>query len=211
MAQAEAVLRQVLERDRYTVLDRDTVLAADDVIVGDVILVAASLRVEGRIHGDLVGVQSDIFARPGGRIDGTVAVLGGGLYGSSMAELGERPIVASIYAYRVESRGEGSYLITAPGAQARVALPGLYGLQAPGYDRVNALTIEAGVDFERGGLTWLPDMQLRARYRSVRKTFDGDLQLPDGAGHPDRNQHGEEMVPLGQGGHLLLLHRGMMR
>jgi hypothetical protein len=177
MSQADAVLRQVLERGRYTVLDRDTVLAAGEVIAGDVILLAASLRVEGRIGGDLVGVQSDVFARPGGIIEGTVVVMGGGFYGSSLAELGERPISASTYAYSVERRGDGSYLIVAPGSRARVALPGLYGLLIPLYDRVNAVTIAAGVDFQRGGHNWLPNMKLRARYRTVRKTFDGDLQL----------------------------------
>lgn len=176
-ALADGVLEAVLERRSYALFVRDTVLAADAVIDGDVLVIGASLRVEGRIVGDLVGVQSDIFARPGARIDGSVVVMGGGFYGSSLAELGARPIDAARYAYAVQLREDGSYLITAPGSAARVSLPGLYGLLVPLYDRVNALTLLVGVDLDRGGSVWLPDASLRVRYRSVRQTFDGDLDL----------------------------------
>jgi hypothetical protein len=176
-AHADDVLEAVLERGSYELIVHDTVLSADAVIEGDVLVIGASLRVEGRILGDLVGVQSDIFARPGGRIDGSVVVIGGGFYGSSLAELGSRPIDAAAYVYAVELREDGSYLITAPGSEAQVRLPGLYGLLLPLYDRVNALTLTAGVDLERGGSVWLPEARLRVRYRSVRRTFDGDLDL----------------------------------
>jgi hypothetical protein len=47
----------------------------------------------------------------------------------------------------------------------------------PGYDRVNALTLAAGVDLDRGGARWLPDARLRIRYRSIREVLDGDLEL----------------------------------
>lgn len=174
---AEEVLREVLERGSYRLLTRDTVLAADGVIGSDVVVIRATLRLEGRILGDVVGVQSDIFARPGGRIEGRVAVLGGGFYGSSLAELGSPPIDASRYLYGVEESEAGTYVVTAPGGAARLRLPGLYGFMLPEYDRVNALTLFWGVDLERGPALWMPDGRARVRYRTVRGQFDGDLEL----------------------------------
>ena len=172
----EAVIR-VLERGGYTVFTRDTVLSEGDIVPGDLIVIRSTLRVEGRIAGDLIGVQADIFARPGGRVDGAVVVLAGGFYGSSLASLSTEPIDASTFDYQAQSRDDGSYVILGPRAAARVRLSGLYGLLMPQYDRVNAVTLEAGLDFERGATTWLPDASLRARYRSVRTDFDADLAL----------------------------------
>ncbi|MGD2154042.1 MAG: hypothetical protein PVG79_12300 [Gemmatimonadales bacterium] len=174
---ADARLREVLARGSYRVLTRDTVLAADEVIGSDVIVIRATLRLEGLIEGDVVGVQSDIFARPGGRISGAVVVLGGGFYGSSLAELGSPPIDASRYLYGVEEIEGGRYVVTAPGGGASFRLPGLYGFLLPEYDRVNALTVRWGADLERGPEPWMPDARGRMRYRSVREQFDGDLEL----------------------------------
>lgn len=174
---ADEALRGVLARGSYRVLTRDTVLAADEVIGSDVIVMRATLRLEGRIAGDVVGVQSDIFARPGGRIDGRVAVLGGGFYGSSLAELASEPIDASRYLYGVEEIEAGTYVVTAPGGRARLHLPGLYGFLLPEYDRVNAVTLAWGLDLERGPALWMPDARGRVRYRTVRGQFDGDLEL----------------------------------
>jgi hypothetical protein len=174
---ADQALKRVLEGGNYRVLVRDTVLVAGEVVDGDVIVMRATLRLEGRINGDLIGVQSDIFTRPGSRIDGTVAVLGGGFYGSSLADVGSRPIDAAAFAYIAEEREGGRYLVRAPGADARLRLPGLYGLLMPQYDRVNALTLEVGLDYERGASLLLPDGRARLRYRSVRTDVDGDLEL----------------------------------
>lgn len=177
MPEADQALSRVLERGNYRVFTRDTVLAEGKVISGDLIVLRSALRVEGHIEGDLIGVQSDIFARPGGRIDGVVAVLAGGFYGSSLAELAARPINGAIYEYAAVERSDGTWVVTAPGAKARVRLAGLYGLLAPQYDRVNALTVELGVDYERGASRWAPDASARVRWRSVRSDVDGDLEL----------------------------------
>lgn len=177
LAVADQALTRVLQRGEYQVFTRDTVLSQGDVVSGDLIVIRASLRVEGRIGGDLIGVQADIFTRPGGRVEGTVVVLSGGFYGSSLAHLSSQPIIGSHYAYQAQRQEDGSYVILGPRAAARVRLPGLYGLLAPRYDRVNALTLEVGLDFERGAKTWLPDAEARLRYRSVRSDLDGDLEL----------------------------------
>jgi hypothetical protein len=176
-AVADGVLTRVLERGNYRVLTGDSVLAAGDVMVGDVILIGGALRVEGRIEGSLVGVQSDIFARPGGRFDGAVAVLGGGFYGSSLAQLDSPVVDASRVAYRVEVTEDGTYVISAPGGKTAVRLPGLYGFLMPQYDRVNAVTFVWGIGLEPGPQAWIPEAAARVRFYTVREAFDGELEL----------------------------------
>ncbi|NIW36842.1 MAG: hypothetical protein GWN32_10010 [Gemmatimonadetes bacterium] len=177
LARADEVVRSVLARGDYVVLTADRVLSPGEVIDGDVIVLGATLRVEGTIRGDLVGVQSDIFARPGGEVGGTVVVLGGGFYGSTLARLARRPVSAAVYGYTYETTRGGGYAIVAPGGRVSLRPAGLYGLLLPEYDRVNALTIPLGLDFDRGGMSALPDAELRLRIRSAREMLDGALRL----------------------------------
>ncbi len=177
LGRADAAVREILARADYVVITADRVLGRGEVIAGDVIVLGATLRIEGTIRGDLVGVQSDIFARPGGAVGGTVVVLGGGFYGSTLAELERRPVSAVGYAYTFEARRRGGYTIVAPGGRVSLRPAGLYGLLFPGYDRVNALTVPLGLDFDRGSLAVLPDAELRLRIRTAREMFDGTLTL----------------------------------
>ncbi len=177
MPRADRAVRSVLERGRYRVVARDTVIEAGSVVAGDLIAIRATVHLEGRVAGDVVAVLSDVFTRPGARVDGTVVVLGGGFYGSALAELGAPPIDAAAYAYDVEEREDGTYVIVAPGARPRVRLAGVRGFTAPAYDRVNALTVAVGLEFERGSSVWLPEASVRLRYRTARKDGDGDLEL----------------------------------
>lgn len=177
LPRADAAVRRVLSRGEYVVWVRDTVLAAGERVAGDVILIGSTLHVEGIIAGDLVAVQSDVFTRPGGEIGGTVIVLGGGFYGSSLARLASPPIDASLYEYGVEPLRGGRYVIAAPGGGARLRLRGLYGFLVPDYDRVNALTLSWAVRLDRGRSAWLPDASATLRYRSVRTVIDGVIAL----------------------------------
>ena len=172
---ADEVVKRVLARNSYQVFVRDTILAAGDIVGVDVVLLSATLRVEGTIVGDLIAVESDVFMRPGGRIDGAVVVLNGGFYGSTLAQLRSPPIVGSTLDYRVDDPRPGTYVISAPGGGAELRLPGLKGFLVPGYDRVNALTILWGIDLERGASPWVPEAAARLRLRSARGKLDGDL------------------------------------
>jgi hypothetical protein len=174
---ADAALKRVLKRGNYRLLTRDTLVATGEVIGTDVVVIRATVRVEGRINGDVIAVQSDIFARPGARFHGTVTVMAGGFYGSSLAQLSAPAVDASRFAYEVEEQEGGAWLIRAPGARGRFELRGLYGFQLPSYERVNAVTLPAGVGFRGGSSTWLPDANLQVRYRSARERVDGELSL----------------------------------
>lgn len=182
---ADGVIREVLRRDRYRVVARDTILEAGDVIDQDVIVLGASLRLAGAVRGDLIAVESDIFTRPGARAEGAVVVLNGGFYGSALADLATKPIDGSLYDYRVEQPDATRYRIVAPGGRASLRPLGLMGLLAPSYDRVNALTLAAGVRWEPGGASVLPSMEVRARGRSARERLDGEVRLDWSLGRND--------------------------
>ena len=167
----------MIARGDYRVWVRDTLVVSEDRVVGDVIVIGSTVWIEGRIEGDLVAVQSDVFARPGGVFTGAVIILGGGFYGSALATLDSPPIDASRFDYSVEEPDEGRYLIRAPGGDARLRLVNFYGFDVPGYDRVNALTLGWGFEIERGQIGWVPNAGVQARYRTARSDVDGDVQL----------------------------------
>ncbi|UCF19556.1 MAG: hypothetical protein JSU87_16815 [Gemmatimonadota bacterium] len=177
MPAADQRLKEVLERGNYRVIARDSLIPEGETVARDLIVIRASLRLEGRIEGDLIGVQSDIFARPGATIVGSVVVLAGGFYGSALADLTSPPIDASHFEYRAELREDGVFVISAPRTSAGLRLPGLYGVQQPTYERVNALTLPWAVAFDRGISNWLPDARGTLRYRTGRGKLDGDLRL----------------------------------
>ena len=174
---ADEVIRAVLERGRYRIITRDTMVAEGSTISRDVIVLGASVRLAGTIRGDLIAVESDIFTRPGARVQGLVVVLNGGFYGSALADLAVPPIDGSLYAYRVERPRAGRYLIVAPGGRASFRTPGLKGFLLPSYDRVNALTLSWGFAVERGRASPLPSLEARVRGRSARGKLDGEVRL----------------------------------
>ena len=174
---ADEAVRKVLARGRYQVFTRDTVLATGDVVNGDLVVLRSALRVEGTVQGDIVAAQADVFARPGGRIGGVVVVLNGGFYGSSLADVGRKPISAAALDYRVHREEGDRYIISAPGGSADLRLAGLYGFVMPTYDRVNALTISWGLELDRGRSLFVPDASARVRLRSARELIDGVIEL----------------------------------
>lgn len=172
---AEAILRASLSEGRYQIIDRDTVLGPGRVVEGDILVLGATLRIEGQVTGDVIGVQSDIFTRPGARIGGSVAVMGGGFYGTELARLEAPPVVAAAYDYRVRKRDDGSYLIVGPGGEAEVRLVGLYGFLPPHYDRVNALTLRWGLAYRPGSRSLLPQVDGRLTFHTARTEAGGEL------------------------------------
>lgn len=178
LPEAEDVLLRILRRGDYVVITRDTVLGPQETISSDVILLGSALRVEGRVASDLVAVQADLFARPGGTFEGTVVVLGGGFYGTTLARLRNPPLVAAGADYAVEERDEGErYLIFGPGGRTRLHLPGLYGLLLPEYERVSALAIDWGIELESVAAAAIPEARAAIRLRTGPGEVDGDLEL----------------------------------
>lgn len=174
---ADQLLLRTLARDTFTVIARDTVLGPDVRVAGDVLVLDATLRLEGEIQGNLVGVQSDIFARPGSRVGGSIVTMAGGFYGSTLARVTTPSINAAPYDYRVETEDDSTFVITGPGRRSALHLAGLYGFDLLTYDRVNALTVQWGADYQPGARPLIPYGRGRLLFHTARVDVGGELEL----------------------------------
>lgn len=136
-------LRDIVRSGRYTVLPHDTLIANGDTLRGSVLAAGITVRLAGVVDGDLVGVDSNLFLRPGGRVTGDVINIAGGFYPSEQASVTGTITDAPNAPYDVERRGGGFRIV---GTQSRSLFEpdGFRGLRAPGYDRVNGLTASVG-------------------------------------------------------------------
>lgn len=174
---ADQLLTRTLARDTFVVIARDTVLGPDVRVPGDVLVLDATLRLEGEIEGNLVGVQSEIFARPGSRVGGSIVTMAGGFYGSTLARVTTPSINAAPYDYRVEMEDDSTFVITGPGRRSALHLTGPYGLDFPSYDRVNALTVRWRADYQPGARRLIPHGRGRLLFHTARVDVGGELEL----------------------------------
>ncbi len=134
--------QQILTDARYLRIDRDTTLPESFHTPGDLVIVDAEVRLEGAVDGRVAVLGGDLFIRPRARIRGPIAVVGGAVYSSGLAAIGE--IVQDSIPREAE--------ITLGPSGERVAdvrtLPAfrpppfdLPGYRIPTYDRVSGLTV----------------------------------------------------------------------
>ena len=127
----------------YRLVMHDTVIRSQDTLRGPVLAAGVTVRLEGTIVGDLVGVASDLFIHPHASVTGTVVNGGGGLYPSALAHLGgtvDRPLAL----YTVSTTGSVVEIHASMPGRSLIAWDGLHGLIVPQYDRVDGLWLQAG-------------------------------------------------------------------
>lgn len=136
----ERRLARVLESGDYTLWTRDTVLARGDSVPGTLLVLEASVRLAGRVTGDVHVVAGDLFLRPGARLDGDAVVLGGGYYASSRADVGGEVVYRPNLLLGVVPREGGWEIYHVREERRAVDLDGLAGFHAPTYRRVDGWT-----------------------------------------------------------------------
>lgn len=176
--EARQRIEEAIEAGRYRIWTRDTILVAGDTVDGDVFLLRATARLSGTVAGQVIGIESEVFVRPGAEIRGGAVVLNGGYYGTQLARVG--PVFhLPIADYRVRERerdGETVYEVRPPRAESRLSTLGVSGLILPGYERVSALTVPWGVEYRPPPGAW-PRVRALVRYRTARGRADGELRL----------------------------------
>jgi hypothetical protein len=160
---AARIAREVLARNTYVYIDRDTTLGPDFRAPGDLFVYDAEVRLEGSVEGTAVVLNGDLWIRPGGRVGGSVAVIGGGVYPAGLAVVDRDSIHYTDPRARLEietrpTGREGEYV-----AVAQIIHPPRPAFFAPAvgpfptYDRVNGLTLSASANInptrEEGGPT----------------------------------------------------------
>lgn len=174
---AATVIREIIARDDYLLLDRDTTLDASFRAPGDLLVVDADVRLEGEVPGDVGVLNGALFLRPSSRVTGRVAALGGGAYPSGLATLGEL-IEADIgVGVSVQPEPSGFRVRISPAPSVpRLTLPGLFGFRLPTYDRVDGLTVAWGPRWRITGEEFGPTVEAFVSYRTARGDFGGGLE-----------------------------------
>jgi hypothetical protein len=162
---------------QYTVLTENRLVTRTDTLRGTVVVTGATVRIEGVILGDLVGLAGNMFLRPTGVVTGNVLNVVGGFYPSELAEIGGVVLSAPNAPYRVEQTPD---LVRVIGLdrRPRFVLEGFRGLMVPSYDRVDGLTVPVG------GALLLPNaatfenrLRTRLEYRTARRRLTGGAEL----------------------------------
>ena len=109
-----------------------------------IVVLGRDVIVEGEVHGDLTAVHGDIYMHPGGTVDGAVTSIGGGVYESSLAHIAGPVRVFHDFTYDITPIAGGyalRYRSLSEQPQAGFALPGIYAVMLPTYDRSNGLSL----------------------------------------------------------------------
>jgi hypothetical protein len=182
---AARILRDVLERDRYLLLHRDTTLPEAFHTPGDLIVWDARVRLEGSVDGAAVVLGGTFFTRPGSRVGGPIAVIGGLALTSELADVGDvvelPPGRAGVIVYAADTL---TVSVPPPPPVPRLGLGGLFGFRQLGYDRVDGLSVSWGPQWRIVGREFGPRVDGWVTLRSARADVGGGgvLRLPLGAG-----------------------------
>ncbi|MEE9207115.1 MAG: hypothetical protein V3U67_01880 [Gemmatimonadota bacterium] len=174
---AQLRLSEFLSNNQYQVWPRDTLLQSDQTVTESLLILQASVRISGRVDGDVFVVDGDLFLRPGASIGGDVVVLGGGFYGSRLAtvegEVDDQPRAR----YEVLPEAGGYYIYpAAPRPPKTFRAHGLSGFKLPHYQRVNGWILEAGATVQAAGAPWQPSLDGVVRFRTTQNNFGASLR-----------------------------------
>ena len=181
--EAQARLARFLETESYTVWTRDTVLSREDRVTGHLVILEGEVRIAGHVEGDIYVVDGVLFLRPGARIDGKLLVLGGGFYGSSLAEVRDGVTYRPTERLRVLPEGGGWVIFGAEEPLPAFGLDGLSGFLLPIYQRVDAVTVGWGATARALAVPWRPDLQFAVRFKTARSRLEGSVRQ---LWHPSR-------------------------
>ena len=172
----DATLADFLARGGAGIWTRDTVVSTDGRVEGDLLVLEAQVRLAGSVEGDVYVVDGDLFLRPGARVSGDIVVLGGGYYGSGMATVDGEVIWRPAERYSVLPASRGFQIHPVAEVPDFVDLNGLYGFEAPRYQRVDAVTVTWGITLRAATWAWKPTLELVGRYRSGQGEVEGTVR-----------------------------------
>lgn len=170
-------LRALLAIPDLHLLSADTLIPAGDTLRGTVVVLGSRLLFEGTVTGHLLGLDANVFLRPGSTIGGDLLNVAGGLYASALARVEGRVIDRPLAPYRLRQVEGGWVLEGTAEADSPLRLEGFHGLTPPTYDRVNGVSL-------RGGGAWLapplgalyPRVSAHGVYRSARGEIEGGAE-----------------------------------
>jgi hypothetical protein len=181
---AGPILRAALARPHRLVQPDSTPFTQrrGEVQQSTLIVLGRTAYIGGKVEGDVIVVNADLFVRAGAEITGRAIAIGGGAYPSTLAYVGGGIQSHRDDAFTVTRVGDAyelTYRSLREGASDPLLFPGVYGLRIPSYDRVNGLSLPFGPALSFAG--GRGEMNAIATYRSdlgkVDAALDAELQL----------------------------------
>ncbi|HEY7472553.1 MAG TPA: BamA/TamA family outer membrane protein [Gemmatimonadota bacterium] len=151
----ERVVRIALEAPGASVTSGNRTIGVADTVAGPVAHFGGTLMIEGDVRGDVTAVGSQVTLRPGAAIEGNLTVVGGALYGTTMADVAGTRIW--LRQERVAVTGSADRLFVdyepPPGPGFPIEPKGFAGVVIHGYNGVDGLSfgLEAGLKERREG------------------------------------------------------------
>lgn len=181
---AGRILRAALDRPHRLVEQDSTPFTQrrGEVQRTTLIVLDRTTYISGKVEGDVIVVNGDLFVRPGAEITGRAIAIGAGVYPSTLAFVGGGIQSFREDGFTVERRAGGyelTYRSMRESASPPLLFPGVYGLRIPSYDRVNGLSLPFGPAFTlaRGRM----EINAIATYRSdlgqVDPLLDVDFRM----------------------------------
>lgn len=150
---AGAILAGILERP-YTLrlpVHGAADYPADSSFGESLVVVGADVTLGSTVRGDVVVIGGSLYLHPGAKVSGRAVSYGGGVYPSAQGEVEGGSMAFRDDAFDMDpATAEDDELVLRHRSTARdyrdaFALTGLYGFRPPQYDRVNGLSVAAGV------------------------------------------------------------------
>jgi hypothetical protein len=146
---AGRILREALERPHRLVEPDEAAFTQrrGEVQPSTLIVLGRTTYIGGKVEGDVIVVNADLFVRAGAEITGRAIAIGAGAYPSTLAYVGGGIQSHRDDGFSVTKSADGyslAYQSLREGASAPLLFPGVYGLRIPTYDRVNGLSLPFG-------------------------------------------------------------------
>jgi hypothetical protein len=178
------ILQDALRRP-HRIVEPDTAwfqLRRSESVRSNLIVLGRTAAIAGKVDGDVIVVGGDLFVRPGAEISGRGVAIGGGVYPSSLAFIGQGSQSFRDNTFDIQQTPDG-YRLTYSSLRVDdsrpLFLPYLYGLRFPSYDRVNGLSLPFGPTLTFAG--GRGEVNALVTYRSDLGKFDprisGELEL----------------------------------
>ena len=148
---------------------------------GTLVVLGRDASVASRVRGDVIVVGGDLFVRPGASIDGRAVAIGGTATRSELASVRDGYLSFRDETFDVDSLPSGYglryRLVRRPSEP--FALPGLYGLRIPSYDRVNGLSLPVApvFAFDSGRVELEPSVTYRSHLGAVDPSLATRMEL----------------------------------
>lgn len=162
--------------------DTAALLIRDTVYRDPVIVLGRDAIIEGRVHGDVFVVGGDAFLHPGANVDGRVVAIGGGAYGSRLAIVRDGLESHRDFTFDVVPTASG-YALDYRALRGRpspiVALPGIYGVRLPTYDRSDGLSLAFAplIALDTGTVEIEPVVTYRSHIGAFDPSLFGRIEL----------------------------------